>query len=77
MALYLKLPGRDCPQMRKVQNLLGIFDGGMPVYIYFADTRQLTIAPRTLWALDHPLLRQELERILGPQNVAVQAARNQ
>ena len=75
MALYLKMPGRDCPQMHKVQNLLSIFDGGMPVYMYFTDTRQLAIAPRTMWALDHPLLRQELERILGQGNVAVQAAR--
>ena len=63
--------------MRKVQNLLSIFDGGMQVYMYFADVRQLTLAPRTMWALDHPLLRKELERILGQGNVAVQAARAQ
>ena len=49
MALYLKLPSRECPQMRKVQNLLSIFDGGMQVYMYFADVRQLTLAPRTMW----------------------------
>ena len=77
MALYLKLPSRECPQMRKVQNLLSIFEGGMQVYMYFADVRQLTLAPRTMWALDHPLLRKELERILGQGNVAVQAARAQ
>ena len=43
----------------------------MPVYIRFVDTGKMVLAPRTLWALDHPLLYSELNRILGEENVAV------
>ena len=69
--LYLKLPSQNCEQFRKVTNLLsGIFDGSMPVYMYFEDRKQLTLAPRSLWALDHELLYPELRRILGDKNVA-------
>ena len=68
--LYLKLPSQNCEQFRKVTNLLsGIFDGSMPVYMYFEDRKQLTLAPRSLWALDHELLYPELRRILGDRNV--------
>ena len=70
-AVYLKLPGKDSPQMAKVRSLLGILDGTMPVYIRFVDTGKMVLAPRTLWALDHPLLYSELNRILGEENVAV------
>ncbi len=70
-AVYLKLPGKDSPQMAKVRSLLGILDGTMPVYIRFVDTGKMVLAPRTLWALDHPLLYSELNRILGEGNVAV------
>ena len=68
--LYLKLPSQNSIQFRKVTNLLsGIFDGSMPVYMYFEDRKQLTLAPRSLWALDHELLYPELRRILGDRNV--------
>ncbi|MGN0708136.1 MAG: DNA polymerase III subunit alpha [Faecalibacterium sp.] len=68
--LYLRLPSRSCPQYAKVVNLLEIFDGNMPVILYLEDTRQKLAAPRRLYALDHPLLYKELERLLGEGNVA-------
>ena len=55
----------------QVRSLLGILDGTMPVYIRFVDTGKMVLAPRTLWALDHPLLYSELNRILGEENVVV------
>ncbi len=68
--LYLKLPSRHCPEFGKVENLLTIFEGGMPVYMYFEDQKQLTQAPRNLWTLDNELLYSELRRILGEKAVA-------
>lgn len=68
--LYLKLPSRSCPQFRKVENLLTIFEGGMPVYMYFEDQKQLTQAPKNLWTVDNDLLYSELRRILGEKAVA-------
>ena len=68
--LYLKLPSRTCPEFHKVENLLTIFEGSFPVYMYFEDKKQLTLAPKNLWTLDNELLYSELRRILGDRSVA-------
>ena len=68
--MYLKVPSRSCEQFRRVQNLLSIFEGPLKVYIYFEDQKQLTLAPRDLWSMEHELLTNELRRILGEKNVA-------
>ena len=68
--MYLKVPSRSCPQFAKVENLLSIFEGPLPVYIYFEDQKQLTLAPRNLWSMEHELLTCELKRMLGDGNVA-------
>lgn len=68
--LWLKLPSQQGREFEKVKNLLNIFEGNLPVCIYFEDTQQRVRAPRGLWTLDHPLLYSELERLLGPGHVA-------
>ena len=68
--MYLKVPSQSSPQFAKVENLLSIFEGQLPVYIYFEDRAQLTLAPRNLWSMEHELLTSELKRILGDENVA-------
>ena len=68
--MYLKVPSQNSAQFAKVENLLSIFEGPLPVYIYFEDRKQLTLAPRNLWSMEHELLTCELKRILGDKNVA-------
>ena len=70
---FLTVPSRQCPEMRKVENLLcNIFDGGTAkVYFRFADTGQKMLA-RHMAVVDDPLLRAELTQILGADNVKVQ-----
>ena len=70
---FLTVPSRQGPEMRKVENLLcNIFDGGTTkVYFRFADTGQKVLA-RHMAIKDDPLLRAELERVLGKDHVKVQ-----
>lgn len=68
--LWLKLPSMESWQFRRVKNVLSIFEGNLPVYMYFEDTKQRVRAPHSLWTQEHPLLFQELEHILGPGHVA-------
>ena len=69
-SIWLLVPSRECAQMHKVENLLqNIFDGPTPVYFKFEDSGQRVRAPQSMWAMDHPLLRQELEHILGADHV--------
>lgn len=69
---FLTVPGRSCPEMHRVENLLcNIFDGGtVKVYFRFADTGQKALA-RHMAIKDDPLLRAELVRILGQECVKV------
>ena len=72
-SIWLLVPSRQSREMHRIENLLEhIFNGSTPVYFKFEDTGQRMRAPQKLWALDHPLLRQELERILGSDHVKVQ-----
>ena len=70
---FLTVPSRDSAQMHKVENLLcNIFDGGtVRVYFRFQDTGRAMLA-RHMAVKDDPLLRTELERILGKDCVKVQ-----
>ena len=67
--LWLRLPSRHCAQMRAVQNLLYIFEGTIPVYFAFADTKTRAAAPRSMWCVPTPRLISELRTILGEENV--------
>ncbi len=68
--LYIRLASRSCAEYDKVINLLEIFDGDTPVILYLQDVKKKLAVPRRLYARMHPLLLQELERLLGPGNVA-------
>lgn len=67
--IYLKLPSQQCEQFHKVRNLMEIFEGNTPVLIKLADTGKWIKAPRNLWVVKHPFLLQELQNILGEENV--------
>lgn len=69
--LYLKIPSRQSTEFHKVENLLHIFDGTFPVYMYFEDQKQLMLAPKHLWTVENDILCSELKRILGDRNVVV------
>ena len=75
-ALWLLVPSMHSEQMHRIENLLqNIFDGTTPVYFKFEDSGQRMRAPQSMWANDHPLLRAELERILGKDHVKQQTAK--
>ena len=75
-ALWLLVPSMQSEQMHRIENLLqNIFDGTTPVYFKFEDSGQRMRAPQSMWANDHPLLRAELERILGKDHVKQQTAK--
>ncbi len=69
--LYLKVPAPDAPAWISAQKYLAVFDGDTPVYVYFTESRQLTLAPRNLWVSLCAVLLRALKEELGEQNVAV------
>lgn len=69
--LYLKAPSADSNEFLRAKNLLEIFEGNCPVYVLFADSGKLTVAPRGLWVDMNDVLLRELSVTLGPDMVKV------
>lgn len=69
--LWLKLSSMHSESFEETKNLLQIFEGNFPVYMYFEDTKQRMLAPKSLWCTQSDLLVSELERVLGAGNVKV------
>ncbi len=67
--VYLRVPSMEAPIMERVRLLLGIFDGGCPVYFRAEDTGKMLRAPRTMWCDPNPVLLRELGNNLGDENV--------
>lgn len=69
--LYLKVSASGAPAWSNAQKYMAVFDGNTPVYVYFTESRQLTLAPRNLWVSLCEVLLRVLKEELGEQNVAV------
>lgn len=69
--LYLKVPAPGAPAWLSAQKYMAVFDGDTPVYVYFTESRQLTLAPRNMWVSLCEVLLRTLKEELGEQNVAV------
>ena len=65
--LYLRLPSREDPRLRKVKLVLSFFPGESQAVLYFADCKK-RVGTR---CLIHPALVQDLEERLGKENVVV------
>lgn len=69
--LYIKAPSAVSPQFERAKNLLEIFEGNVPVFVAFADTKKLTVAPKALWVDLNEVLLRELKQELGEENVKI------
>lgn len=69
--LYLRVPSRESREFLKSEQYLDIFEGEVPVYYFFLDTKKLVCAPQKLWITFNNPLYFQLEKILGKENVVV------
>ena len=69
--LYLKLPYTDCIMEDKIKSLISIFDGSVPVYLFFEDkNKYIFLGKDFLTSINAPLIN-ELKKLLGDENVVV------
>ena len=57
----------NSPQDKKVKNLLSVFEGNIPVYLYYNDTRKKYVSARGVDV--NPTLLNELKQLLGEKGV--------
>ena len=65
------MPSKEAPIFAKIKNILEIFDGGTPVYVYFEDMGKLTAAPKSLWVTPSDILIHQLKKLLGEENAVL------
>ncbi|MCI9568150.1 MAG: DNA polymerase III subunit alpha, partial [Lawsonibacter sp.] len=65
--LYVRLPSREDPRLRKVRLALSFFPGESQVVLYFVDCKK-RVGSR---CLIHPALVKELKEQLGEENVVI------
>ncbi len=66
--LWLRLPSREDPRMRKIRLALSFFPGKDQVVLYFADCKKRV----GTYCQIHPALVEDLKERLGEENVVVQ-----
>ena len=65
--LWVKVPGRGHPAFHHIQLVLNMFPGAEPMVVYFEDTKKRLGAKCVI----HPALIEELQELLGAENVVV------
>ncbi len=69
--LFLRVDSKNSVCLSKAKNVLSIFGGNMPVYVYFKDTGKYEfLGSEYLISVNQPL-KKELQLILGAENVVV------
>ncbi len=70
--LFLKFDSESDPRIFRAEKFIRIFDGTMPVYFYFNDTKKYVLQSTSKFvAINDPLIR-ELKNLLGDSGVAIQ-----
>ncbi len=67
--LFLRFDTASSPQIKYCRKLLNIFDGAVPLYYYFADTKEYKRNPIGQNIDVNDVLLRELRKILGESNV--------
>jgi DNA polymerase-3 subunit alpha len=69
--LYLKVPSRKSNNFNQASDMLAVFEGHTPVYVFFNDEKKLVQAPKKMWVQENDVLINELRRFLGSKNVVL------
>ena len=67
--LYLRVEETDTPVFAQVRELLLKYTGEASVYVVCTRTNRRLVAPRHLWVQKNPELLEELQKLLGNENV--------
>ena len=69
--LYLKFASESDAAVNKAKTITSIFEGDMPLYLYFEDEKKYHKMPKCEFVEVNDTMLAELKRLLGDKNVAV------
>ncbi|MEG1557535.1 MAG: DNA polymerase III subunit alpha [Oscillospiraceae bacterium] len=68
-SVWIKFLTEDDPRQEQIFALLQIFDGSVPVKLFFSESKKSVLTPRKLWVQPSKALETELGEIVGAENV--------
>ncbi len=69
--IFIKIPTKNSEKTEKLKNLISIFEGKIPVYLYYEDTKKYDfLGMDFLTSINQPLTN-ELKHIFGDENIVV------
>ena len=69
--LYIKLPNNDKEKTQRIFDIVRGYEGDVPVYVYFEDTKELMRMSRQWWVIPSEELLTKLTNIFGLGNVKI------
>lgn len=67
--LYLRIPSLEDGAYKKARQIMDIFDGATPVYLYCLDSGKRLCSPSSAWVDLNPPMLSQLRKVLGADNV--------
>ena len=71
ISLYLKVDSIGGKRYKKAKQIIDIFDGNTPLFLYLDNDKKLVKAPRNMWVDINDVMLSELSARLGEENVKI------
>ncbi len=69
--IFLRVESKTVPELEKAKTLISIFNGNVPVYVYFKDTKTYEFLGNGFLTGYSKPLEDELKHILGEENTVI------
>ncbi len=70
--IFLRIDEQNISEIPKIKNVLSIFEGSLPVFLYFTQSKKYESLGREYGVTPNFPLEKELKLILGEENVVIQ-----
>lgn len=67
--LYLRVKNTECEEFSRIKEMLSLYHGNTPVYIYCTETKKTLKAPEDLMVKAQDGIEDVFEKIIGKENV--------
>ncbi len=69
--IFLRFDSEEDNRILKAEQYMAIFEGSIPVYYYFNDSKRYVLQSKNKFVSDNEPLINELKKLLGEENVAL------
>ena len=69
--LYLRVKNDSCKEYIRAKQIIDIFDGPVPLYIYFTEIGKLWRTPSSMYVDANDVMIRELKKRIGKENVSL------